>query len=138
MHEESELRALVKDWMTPNPITATARINIPEARQLLEASQIRHLPIVEGRRVIGILTDRDLRTASMAALIGRTVETLMRTKVLTVEPETPLADAARIMLQGHLGCLPVVTDGELVGILTDRDILRAVATGHSLTQEPGP
>ena len=101
---------------------------------------IRHLPVVEGDRLLGIISDRNLRENThylklfsllmevAASLDEAVAKTIMVSEVVTTTPETPLADAAQLMRDRKIGCLPVLKDGRLVGIVTDSDLLAHVAS----------
>jgi acetoin utilization protein AcuB len=127
----------VEKRMKATPITVSPEDSFRHAMTLIRQRGIRHLPVVEGGRLVGIVTDRDLRQASPSPatsleihelhyLLQRiTVREIMTTKVHTVTPATPIEEAARLMLQHKIGGLPVLQDGMLVGILTETDILRA-------------
>ena len=110
-----------------------------EARQRMVGERIRHLVVVDDARVVGIVTDRDIRlnlpspATSLSVweinflLAKLTVGGVMSTSVLVVDPERPIADAARIMMEHKIGALPVVDEGRLVGIVTESDFVRALA-----------
>ncbi len=127
----------VKEWMSQPPITVPPSTAVYEARRLMEEKQIRHLPVVERDRLVGIITDRDIRlnlpspATSLSIweinyLLARlTVGEVMTKPVVTTEPDRPVEDAARLMLERRIGALPVVEDGRLVGIITETDLLRA-------------
>ena len=95
---------------------------------LLRWSKIRHVPVIDGNgRLMGLLTERDVLRESLSQggseiSIGR----VMRTDLLTVGPEDPVQMAARLLIELKLGCLPVVQDGQLIGILTNHDLLGIV------------
>jgi acetoin utilization protein AcuB len=104
----------------------------------MQSRRIRHLPVVEGDRLVGIVTDRDLRTAlpsplqkegpaAWEVLSGTRVGEVMTKEVISAIPEMPMEDAAEIMLTRRIGALPVVHQGKLVGIITVTDVLRAFA-----------
>jgi CBS domain-containing protein len=130
----------VSEWMTPAPLTVTPSVTIPRVQQLMAHRRIRHLPVVEDGRLVGIVTDRDVRTvqASPATsldarelhyLLERlTVRSVMTRPVITVAPHEPLAEAVRLMLEHRIGGLPVTEGERLVGILTEVDLLRAFST----------
>lgn len=127
----------VKNWMSTSPTTVSSKTPVSEARELMQRRVIRHLLVLEGDRLIGIITDRDIRlnlpspATSLSVweinylLSKLTVGETMTKSVITVEPEQPIEEAARLMLDHRIGALPVVADGRLVGILTETDLLRA-------------
>ena len=130
----------VSEWMTPAPLTVAPSTPIPKVQELMLRRRIRHLPVVEEGQLVGIITDRDVRTVQPSpatSLAARemhylfdqlTVRAVMTRPVLTVTSHEPLAEAVRLMLENRIGGLPV-TDGErLVGILTEVDLLRAFST----------
>jgi acetoin utilization protein AcuB len=89
---------------------------------LLRAHGIRHLPVMEGDRVVGVVTDRDLRGAEP----GRRVDAIMSHPVVVVSPRTAMEKAARLLFDRRIGCLPVIEEGKLVGILTQTDAVAAL------------
>ena len=114
----------VADVMTKGARVLSPDAAVEEALTLLATERIRHLPVVEGRRVVGIVSDRDLLAASGADARGRSLGEVMGTSVATVSPEDTLVTASVEMNARKLGCLPVVDNGELVGMLTETDLLR--------------
>lgn len=126
---------LVRDVMTQNPVTIGPEEPIGAALQLMRTGRFRHLPVVEAGRLVGIITDRDLRLATNSPLVLREkwysdfilesikVKSCMTSNPITVTPDTPLLDAALIIQEHRFGSLPVVEDGKLVGILTETDLL---------------
>jgi acetoin utilization protein AcuB len=127
----------VRDLMTANPITTGPETPVLEARQLMIDKRIRHLLIVEGSKLLGIITDRDIRlnlpspATSLSVweinyLIARlTVESVMTKSVVIVSPHRDARQAAQLMLDNKIGALPVVDGGQLLGIITETDLLRA-------------
>jgi acetoin utilization protein AcuB len=127
----------VKELMTPSPITTGPETPVLEARQLMIQKRIRHLLVVEGPKLLGIVTDRDIRlnlpspATSLSVwevnyLLARmTVESAMTTSVVVVSPRHDAKEAASLMLDHKIGALPVVDGGRLVGIITETDLLRA-------------
>lgn len=141
---------VVERYLTPNPITVRPDTTLRKAQELLQAHQIRHLPVVQGKRVVGIITDRDIRElfpSSLAAPdeIARfraaaaqvKVGEVMTRPVLSVTPETRTQRAARLMVEHRIGCLPVLRGSTLVGIITTNDLLRAMA-GEDQSQAVPP
>lgn len=118
---------LVKEKMNPRLITIHPNANLEEARGLLEQHRIRHLLVVEERRLVGIITDRDIRSAaSVSSLKQVKVNETMTRKVITVTPETHIQEAAKLLLAHRIGGLPVLKKGELHGIITESDLLTAL------------
>jgi acetoin utilization protein AcuB len=127
---------LVADVMTREIVTLTPEQTLRDAIELLRRVQIRHLPVVDGRRLLGIVTDRDVKRATPSVLTGIDkdaydnslitikVGQLMTREPITVPGRSSLKTAVEIFLQKRVGALPVVDDGQLVGILTDSDVLR--------------
>jgi acetoin utilization protein AcuB len=129
----------VRDLMTSKPITVDPEMPMLDARQRMVAERIRHLVVVEDTRVVGIVTDRDIRLNlpspatslsvwEMNYLLSKlTVGSVMSRSVLVVDPDRPVAEAAHIMIEHKIGALPVVEAGRLVGIVTESDFVRVVA-----------
>jgi acetoin utilization protein AcuB len=123
--------------MTTDPITTGPQTPVLEARQLMIDKRIRHLLIVEGPKLLGIITDRDIRlnlpspATSLSVweinyLMARlTVESVMTTSVVIVGPQRDARAAAQLMLDNKIGALPVLDGGHLLGIITETDLLRA-------------
>ncbi|MBI4736079.1 MAG: CBS domain-containing protein [candidate division NC10 bacterium] len=126
---------LVGRRMRTSLITVTKEATLARARELLHSHRIRHLPVVERERLLGILTDSDIRQASPSSAAGispdRTAAFLaqipvteaMVRDVRTVSPYTTVEEAARLMIEHKIGCLPVTEADRLVGIITETDIL---------------
>ncbi|MEA3335783.1 MAG: CBS and ACT domain-containing protein [Chloroflexota bacterium] len=126
---------LVKDRMTPDPFCGTPEMPVTEAQALMREKRIRHLPIVDDAgKLIGLVTQRALMKALPSdvshfskfeisyVLAKITVKDVMVTDVVTIDEDTAIEEAARIMADRRLGCLPVMRDGELIGIITDNDL----------------
>lgn len=128
---------LVRTRMTPNVHTASPDTTIAEALMLTRAHRIRHLPVVADDRLVGLVTDRDLRLATppiwaeerdelKQQLHSRRVGEVMVKEIITTSPVTPIEEAAKQLYENRIGCLPVMDDDRLVGILTETDLLRAL------------
>ena len=125
----------VRDIMTPNPITVQCSAMLVEVIGLMKAHKCRQLPVLEGHRLAGIVTDRDIRLAAHSSLVLRehsedltfwqnaTAQDCMTYNPLTVEPNKPATHAAELLNRYKFGALPVVENGQLVGIVTVSDIL---------------
>ena len=128
----------VKDRMTRVVVTVKPQDSVRHARELLERHRINQLPVVVDDRLAGIVTDRDLRDAFPSVFDHRRngrrgaadpttipVEDVMTREVLTIAPDVPVGEGARLMRRERIGALPVVDDRRLVGILTRSDVLDA-------------
>ena len=116
----------VKERMSPRLITLHPEASLAEARALLDRHRIRHLPVVEEGRLVGIITDRDIRSAASGSSLEQVkVGEAMTRNVITVAPEAQVQEAAKLLLTHRIGGLPVLKGGELVGIITETDLLKA-------------
>jgi acetoin utilization protein AcuB len=121
----------VGEVMTPAPVTIGPEAPLAVALATMRQHEIRHLPVVDpDGRLVGILTDRDLRQASFARFRALTevsrdlaVQDVMTCAVVTTSPQATIARAAAVMFERRIGSLPVAENGQLVGILTERDLL---------------
>src|SRR5690606_7668921 len=128
----------VRDVYTRGAITVTPRTSIAEARRLMEQHKIRRLPVVDGDRLVGIVTQTDLLRATPSVATSLSVweinylldkvrvEEIMTRNVVTVAPDTDLAEVAQLMIDRKVGGLPVVEDGRVVGVITESDVFRAL------------
>ncbi len=121
----------VSDFMTKDLVTVRESDDLALAESLLKLGGIRHLPVVRERKLVGILTHRDvLRSGQWGKPAARDlpVSDVMTRAPTSVGPTTGLAQAARLMLERKFGCLPVCEeDGTLVGIVTEADFVRFAA-----------
>jgi len=127
---------IVRNWMTPNPITITPQTTLPEAHRLMDEHYIRRLPVIKQGKLVGIVTRGDIRQAQASNATTLSVYELnylldqipakefMAYRPITISPDAPIAEAARLMLQYKIGGLPVIENGELVGIITETDLCR--------------
>ena len=125
---------IVRNWMTPNPITVTPRTKLSEAHRLMLEYNIHCLPVVSADRVVGIITRRDICQAQsldsttlsvyeLNSILDRlTVREFMACNPMTVSADATIGDAADLILKYKIGGLPVVEDGKLFGIITETDI----------------
>ncbi len=134
---------LVKDVMKSPVLTVGPEVALEDAYRLLLEKGIRHLPVVAEGKVVGILTDRDIRLATShlnpkgpcpgCAQVGE----VMTRGVITAHPLDPVEEAARVMRERKIGCLPVLEDGALVGIVTGIDLLDALLRLTGVTEPSG-
>ena len=125
---------LVKDSMTREVVALPPQSTAGEALALCRERRIRHLPVLEGDRLVGIVSDRDLRSATpalgdpaRAEALGRIlVHEVMAREVATAHPDDPIEEAANAMRERKIGCLPVVEGGALVGMVTSSDVMEAL------------
>ncbi|MGA3176529.1 MAG: CBS domain-containing protein [Candidatus Acidiferrum sp.] len=128
----------VRDIMCQPPITVDPSTFLLDAALMLRAGAVRHLLVVEDGRLVGLLTDRDIQRCAPSRLVpiseegynavfeGTTVSRVMTREPLTVSPDTPLETAIGMMQQSRFGCLPVVENELVVGILTRSDLVDAL------------
>ena len=111
--------------MTPDPITVRPTTPVQEALRLMDECAVRHLPVVEGTRLVGVVSDRDLFSIPPPVLgvVETSVGEVMQREVVTVEPKDSVVSALVEFLCQGIGCLPVVEDGQLLGIVTEFDLL---------------
>lgn len=132
---EASLR--VRHMMSTDPLTVAPHVSVHQAHTLMQKRQIRHLPVVEEGRLVGMVSDRDIRlvlpspATSLAVwevrhlLAKLTVGEIMTRFVVTVTPDTTAAEAVRRLLRHKIGALPVLDNRQVLGILTRTDVLRA-------------
>ncbi|GAB6064724.1 CBS and ACT domain-containing protein [Deferrisoma palaeochoriense] len=129
---------LVRKWMTPHPITVETESPVSEAIHLMKEHNIRHLPVMDGGRLVGIVSDRDLKEYMPSkattldvyelhyALSRAKVGDAMRKDPLRVGPDDTIEKAALLLHDNKIGCLPVVEGDRLVGILAHEDVFEAL------------
>jgi len=132
----------VVDWMSEGVLAVETFDSIAVARQLMAKHRVNQLPVLDDNRLIGIVTDRDVRDAYPTSMminhteaIDRfaekiTVEEIMTRDIFVVRPETSLMQAVGLLRKHRIGSLPVVKNQRLVGILTRSDILEFVLSGN--------
>ncbi len=130
---------LVKDCMTLNPVTINPDIPVAEALSFMRQHNVRRLPILnKKRKLVGIISEKDLLYASPSPATSLSVyevgyllsklkvEEIMTKKIVTVSPDAPLEEAARIMADGKISGLPVMDGEQLVGIITETDVFKTI------------
>ncbi|MBI3780817.1 MAG: CBS domain-containing protein [candidate division NC10 bacterium] len=127
--------AQLSEIMSRSLITVDKNASLRRARRILDRHRIRHLLVMDGKRLVGIVTDRDLRQAAPSSKSPLTtrereefmdelkVAEVMSRTLITASPDTTVREAARVMVSEKIGCLPVVNGYQLVGIVTETDLL---------------
>jgi len=130
----------VQDIMTKNPHTLEADSVLDLADDLMTMARIRHIPILEHGKLVGMVSQRDLFFSALDKILGirqKEQKDLMKTirarevmshPVITISAGASVKEAARLMAENKIGCLPVVKDKKFVGLVTETDILRYVAS----------
>lgn len=128
----------VSEWMTGKVFSVKPDASVSEAAKMIKERRIKHIPVAEQGRLLGIVSDRDIKDYcpskatsldiyELHYILAKTrVREVMRTKVFTTAPDTPIEEAAMALYDKNIGCLPVVEGGKLVGIISDKDIFRAL------------
>ena len=126
----------IAEVMSRTVVTLTPEQTLRDAVELLRSKHIRHLPVVEGSKLIGIVTDRDVKRATPSLLSGvdrdeydrvldeTKIAQIMTREPMTVTPESELKAAVKVFIERKVGALPVVSGSQLVGIVTEIDLLR--------------
>lgn len=139
----------VRGIMTTEVVTLKVNEELSLASDIMTLARIRHLPILEGSRLVGIISQRDLFKASLASVMGHeygvtrdhlktvTINEVMVKNVVTIGPDTPIHEAGRIMIDKKIGCLPIVENATLVGLVTETDILQFYVTRHENKTDAG-
>lgn len=119
---------LVADAMTRRPVTVPPDATVAAALSAMRRGRFRHLPVVAGGELVGVVAHGDLETSpgtpveAAESLADRPLSDVMSTEPVTVWPDEPVEVAARLLVEHAIGCLPVVADDRLVGILTESDL----------------
>jgi CBS domain-containing protein len=131
----------VRDVMSVDPTTLKRNDKLTLADDIMRLGRIRHLPVLDddGQILVGIVSQRDLFRDALAQALGYgkhaqrkilstlSVKEVMASDVVTTGPDTALVEAARLLAERKIGCLPVVENGRLVGILTEGDFVALIA-----------
>ena len=127
---------LVKELMKTQLVTLNADVKLGFANDIMYLGRIRHLPVVQGQALVGILTQRDLYRASLTSILTNwkenkefldsiRVSEVMTKNVITISPDATMEDAAQIMIDKKVGGLPVVQEKtKLIGLITETDVLQ--------------
>jgi CBS domain-containing membrane protein len=129
---------LVTEIMMGSPVTLKPEDTLDLANDVISLGRIRHIPVVDAGQLVGLLSERDLLGAAATQIFGLKQKTksallksvlikdVMKKHVVTVSPETSIKDAAHLLADKKIGCVPVVSNGAIVGLVTTTDILRYV------------
>lgn len=117
----------IQDVMSQKVVRAAPETTISVARETLRTDEIDHLVVMDGKRVVGVVSGNDLARAGN----DQPIAGVMARHVVTIAPEATLRRAAGMLRGRAIGCLPVVDDGRLVGIVTASDLLTALAKGET-------
>jgi CBS domain-containing membrane protein len=129
---------VVREIMMGSPVTLKPDDTLDLANDVIALGRIRHIPVIEDGRLVGLLSERDLIGAAASQIFGLKqksksallksvlIKDVMKKRVITVKPETPIKEAAHLLAEKKIGCVPVLSDGSLVGLVTTTDILRYV------------
>ena len=132
-------RIHVRDVMRCKIVTISASDRLSTVEDIMTLGHVRHMPVVQGGKLLGVVSERDLLRASLSTLAGHRVEErraflhvveiaqVMSSPAIVIGPEATIEQGALIMAEKKIGCLPVVEDDRLIGMLTETDVLRMVA-----------
>jgi acetoin utilization protein AcuB len=137
---EDSVYPTVEKVMSAVPVVVGPEVALRKVYRLMSEHRIRHVPVVSADGLVGVISDRDVRealpsptdpagaTEFVAAMDRITAWEVMTEQVITVTPRTPLSEAAQLLAQRKIGCLPVMDAGRLVGIVTETDMLQALTS----------
>ncbi len=126
----------VKEIMVRDVATLDVGDELSLANDIMKLGRIRHLPVVAGKKLVGILSERDLFRSSLVEALGHEpektrdvmkairIQDIMIKNLITITPEADIKEVVQLMLKHKIGCVPVVEGGELTGLVTETDILR--------------
>lgn len=130
----------VREIMMGSPVTLNPDDTLDLANDVISLGRIRHIPVVEAGKLVGLLSERDLIGAAANRIFGlkqktrsallksELVKNVMKKRIVTVAPDTSIKKAARLMADKKIGCVPVMSNGNLVGLVTTTNILRYLET----------
>ncbi len=138
MAQKSKTATTVREIMAKNPATLDRNETLDLAESIMNLGRIRHMPVVEDGKLVGIVSQRDMFRSALITSLGfgrKTTGALIKTikikeimteKVVTISPDASVKEAARQMMDKKIGCLPVLEGDRLVGIVTETDMLQYV------------
>ncbi len=129
----------VRDIMATEVTTLGRNDSLQLAKDIMTLGRVRHFPVIDDGKVVGVVSQRDLYKASLGAVMkygekaqrafleGIVVKEIMSDPPITIAPHASVQEAARLMMEKKIGCLPVLEGAQLVGIVTETDMLKLVA-----------
>jgi CBS domain-containing protein len=129
---------VAREIMMGSPVTLKPEDTLDLANDVISLGRIRHIPVVDDGRLVGIVTERDLIGAAASQIFGLKqknksallksvlIKEVMKKRVLTAAPDTPIKEIAHLMAEKKIGCVPILSAGALVGLVTTTDLLRYV------------
>jgi len=129
----------VRDIMQTGVVTVSAGDTLSTVEDIMTLGGVRHMPVVRAGTLVGVVSERDLLRASLSNLTGfgqeerraflQVVEItrVMSAPPIVISPDAEIEDAARLLAEQRIGCLPVIEEGKLVGLVTETDVLRCIA-----------
>jgi CBS domain-containing protein len=129
---------VAREIMMGSPVTLKPEDSLSLASDVISLGRIRHIPVVDDGRLVGIVTERDLIGAAASQIFGLKqknkaallksvlIKEVMKRRVVTAAPDTPIKEIAHLMAEKKIGCVPIVSAGALVGLVTTTDLLRYV------------
>ena len=143
----------VRDVMPDHMVTISESDTLSTVEDIMTLGRVRHMPVVPGGKLVGVVSERDLLRASLsnlsgiddgrrrAFLHGVEIARVMSTPPIVVHPDETVEAAARLMAEHKIGCLPVVEEDRLLGLITETDVLRCFAglpPNRDVRRSPGP
>jgi len=131
----------VSKIMVTNVVALNRNASLGSAKDIMDQRRLRHFPVVENGNVVGVVSQRDVFRASLASMLGYNERTekafldnlsikgIMSDPPITVTADTRISEAARLMVEKKVGCLPVVDGNRLIGLVTDTDFLKVLGGG---------
>jgi CBS domain-containing protein len=136
----------VRDIMQTGVVTVSAGDTLSTVEDIMTLGGVRHMPVVRAGALVGVVSERDLLRASLSNLSNLTgfgreerraflqvveITRVMSAPPIVISPEAEIEDAARLLAEKRIGCLPVIEEGKLVGLVTETDVLRCIAGSWS-------
>ncbi len=131
----------VSKIMATDVVALDRNASLGSAKNIMDRRRLRHFPVVENGNVVGVVSQRDVFRASLASMLGYNERTekafldnlsikgIMSDPPITVTADTRISEAARLMVEKKVGCLPVVDGNRLIGLVTDTDFLKVLGEG---------